>query len=176
MMKPPFYIGLDEARQALAEIGINLTPKQIKRAADPDAAGRRKLPFFVDPIDGRLKIERGTLLEMRQPRLDQRLTVRARRQHIGCHAQGERPEIARADNMRDGLMRHATLNQCGKAFRFVHVAQPEQHILAAKLERMRHKQFRIEPRRIAHYRKTRRRITQGLGGTLHHWITASPRA
>ncbi|OPF64405.1 hypothetical protein [Hydrogenophaga sp. H7] len=64
MTKPPFYIGLDEAREALAEIGINLTPKQIKRAADPDAAGRRKLPFFVDPIDGRLKIERGTLLEI----------------------------------------------------------------------------------------------------------------
>ncbi|KWT72325.1 MULTISPECIES: hypothetical protein [unclassified Variovorax] len=64
MTKPPFYIGLEEARQALSEIGINLTPKQIKRAADPDAAGRRKLPFFVDPIDGRLKIERGTLLEI----------------------------------------------------------------------------------------------------------------
>ena len=64
MTKLPFYIGLEEARQALAEIGINLNPKQIKRAADPDAAGRRKLPFFVDPIDGRLKIERGTLLEI----------------------------------------------------------------------------------------------------------------
>lgn len=64
MTKPPFYIGLDEARQTLAEIGINLTAKQIKRAADPDAAGRRKLPFFVDPIDGRLKIERGTLMEI----------------------------------------------------------------------------------------------------------------
>lgn len=64
MTKPPFYIGLEEARQALAEVGITLTPKQIKRAANPDAAGRRKLPFFVDPIDGRLKIERGTLLEI----------------------------------------------------------------------------------------------------------------
>ena len=64
MTKPPFYIGLEEAREALAQIGIALTPKQIKRAADPDAAGRRKLPFFVDPIDGRLKIERGTLLEI----------------------------------------------------------------------------------------------------------------
>lgn len=64
MTKTPFYIGLEEARQALAEIGINLSPKQLKRAADPDAAGRRKLPFFVDPIDGRLKIERGTLLEI----------------------------------------------------------------------------------------------------------------
>jgi hypothetical protein len=64
MTKQPFYIGLDEARQLLADIGINLSPKQIKRAADPDATGRRKLPFFVDPIDGRLKIERGTLMEI----------------------------------------------------------------------------------------------------------------
>lgn len=63
-MKQPFYIGLEEARGTLAEIGINLTAKQLKRAADPDANGRRKLPFFVDPIDKRLKIERGTLLEI----------------------------------------------------------------------------------------------------------------
>lgn len=83
MMKPPFYIGLDEARQALAEIGINLSPKQIKRAADPDAAGRRKLPFFVDPIDGRLKIERGTLLEIYM-----RCQVEAER---AAHVQTARP-------------------------------------------------------------------------------------
>jgi hypothetical protein len=63
-MKQPYFIGLDEARAVLAEIGIELTSKQIKRAADPDATGRRKLPFFVDPIEGRLKIERGTLLEI----------------------------------------------------------------------------------------------------------------
>jgi hypothetical protein len=63
-MTGPFYIGLEEARAALASIGIELTPKQIKRAADPDANGKRKLPFFVDPIDKRLKIERGTLLEI----------------------------------------------------------------------------------------------------------------
>lgn len=63
-MKTPFYIGLNEARIALSEIGITLTPRQIKRAADPDAHGNRKLPFFVDPIDRRLKIERGTLLSI----------------------------------------------------------------------------------------------------------------
>jgi hypothetical protein len=63
-MQQPFYIGLEEARAALAEIGITLTAKQLKRAADPDAEGRRKLPFFVDPIDHRLKIERNTLLSI----------------------------------------------------------------------------------------------------------------
>lgn len=63
-MAGPFYIGLEEARTVLAEIGIELTPKQLKRAADPDGCGKRKLPFFVDPIDQRLKIERGTLLEI----------------------------------------------------------------------------------------------------------------
>ena len=63
-MRVPFYIGLEEARVALSEIGIDLTRRQIKRAADPDAHGQRKLPFFVDPIDRRLKIEKGTLLEI----------------------------------------------------------------------------------------------------------------
>lgn len=63
-MKAPFYIGLEEARVTLSEIGITLTQRQIKRAADPDAHGNRKLPFFVDPIDRRLKIEKGTLLEI----------------------------------------------------------------------------------------------------------------
>lgn len=61
-MKPPCYIGLQQAREVLAEMGIDLNERQIKRAADPDARGRRKLPFFVDPIDGRLKIEKGSLV------------------------------------------------------------------------------------------------------------------
>ena len=60
----PHYIRIDEARTVLASIGIDLTARQIKRAADPDAHGRRKLPFFVDPIDNRLKIDRDTLLEI----------------------------------------------------------------------------------------------------------------
>jgi hypothetical protein len=65
-MKPPTYINLEQARQVLAEMGVELNERQIKRAADPDAAGRRKLPFFVDPIDGRLKIEKGTLVKIYQ--------------------------------------------------------------------------------------------------------------
>lgn len=63
-MKPPYYIGLESAREVLAEMGIDLKEKQIKRAADPDIYGRRKLPFFVDPIDGKLKIEKGTLVDI----------------------------------------------------------------------------------------------------------------
>ena len=30
----------------------------MKRAADKDVHGRRKLPFFIDPIDGKLKIQK----------------------------------------------------------------------------------------------------------------------
>lgn len=63
-MKQPCYIGLEQARQVLADMGVDLTPRQIKRAAEPDANGKRKLPFFVDPIEGKLKIERGTLLRI----------------------------------------------------------------------------------------------------------------
>lgn len=64
MKMPPQYIGLEQARQVLAEMGVELNPRQMKRAADKDAMGKRKLPFFVDPIEGTLKIERGTLVEI----------------------------------------------------------------------------------------------------------------
>jgi hypothetical protein len=60
-MEMPVYISLSEARTKLAEMGIALSDRQIKRAADKDAHGKRKLPFFVDPITGTLKIEKGAL-------------------------------------------------------------------------------------------------------------------
>ncbi len=63
-MKPPCYIGLSEARGVLAEMGVELNDRQMKRAAEKDASGQRKLPFFVDPIDGRLKIEKGSLVNI----------------------------------------------------------------------------------------------------------------
>jgi hypothetical protein len=61
-VKQPHYIGLDEARAVLSEMGIVLSARQMKRAADKDAEGRRKLPFFIDPIEGTLKIEKDTLV------------------------------------------------------------------------------------------------------------------
>ena len=61
MIRQPQYIDLEEARQVLAEMGVALSPRQMKRAADMDARGRRKLPFFLDPIEGKLKIEKNTL-------------------------------------------------------------------------------------------------------------------
>ena len=66
MKLPPCYIGLEQARQVLADIGVELTPRQMKRAADRDANGHRKLPFFVDPVEGTLKIEKGTLVAIYQ--------------------------------------------------------------------------------------------------------------
>lgn len=63
-MYNPRYLDLGAARKALSEIGIQLTPRQMKRAAEMDAHGNRKLPFFIDPIDKRLKIEKGKLLEI----------------------------------------------------------------------------------------------------------------
>ena len=61
-MKQPCYLGLDEARQVLAAMGIHLTERQMQRAAEQDAHGRRKLPFFVDPIQHKLMIEKDDLL------------------------------------------------------------------------------------------------------------------
>lgn len=63
-MKLPCYIDLEQARQVLAEMGVELNARQMKRAADKDANGCRKLPFFVDPIDGKLKIEKGALMRI----------------------------------------------------------------------------------------------------------------
>lgn len=63
-MKPPCYIDLDQARQVLAEMGIELNTRQMRRAADKDAHGKRKLPFFVDPVEGKLKIEKGALVRI----------------------------------------------------------------------------------------------------------------
>lgn len=61
-MYVPEYIDLKTARDVLEEIGIYLNERQMKRAAEMDALGKRKIPFFKDPIDGRLKIEKRKLL------------------------------------------------------------------------------------------------------------------
>jgi hypothetical protein len=36
----------------------------MQRAAEQDAQGRRKLPFFVDPIESNLKIGKGDLISI----------------------------------------------------------------------------------------------------------------
>ena len=78
-MKLPFYIDLGQAREALAEIGVELNERQMKRAAETDAKGRRKLPFFVDPIDGKLKIEKQSLLAAyRQRQMEAERSLRPR--------------------------------------------------------------------------------------------------
>ena len=64
MNKQPHYIGLEEARQLLAQLGVRLTRRQMQRAAEQDAQGRRKLPFFVDPIERKLKIEKNDLVSI----------------------------------------------------------------------------------------------------------------
>jgi hypothetical protein len=58
----PYYLDIEQASELLAEMNIHLTRRQIKRSSEMDAQGRRKLPWFIDPIEGRLKIERNALL------------------------------------------------------------------------------------------------------------------
>ena len=65
-MNIPTYIDLRQARELLERMGVKFSLRQIKRAAEKNAAGQRKLPFFVDPIDKRLKIEKGTLVRIYQ--------------------------------------------------------------------------------------------------------------
>jgi DNA-directed RNA polymerase subunit H (RpoH/RPB5) len=70
-LKNPQYIDLEQARTVLSEMGVELNERQMKRAAEKDAHGRRKLPFFVDPIEKKLKIEKGTLVNIyRQLQID----------------------------------------------------------------------------------------------------------
>ena len=61
-MKVPIYLSLEEARQLLSDMGVELTERQMQRAAETDAKGRRKLPFFRDPVQGKLRIEKGSLV------------------------------------------------------------------------------------------------------------------
>lgn len=60
----PHYLNLGEAQQLLTEMGVEFNDRQMKRAAEPDAHGKRKLPFFIDPVDGRLKIEKQALINV----------------------------------------------------------------------------------------------------------------
>jgi hypothetical protein len=71
-MKHPCYINLEQARHVLAEMGVKLSSRQIKRAAEPDATGKRKLPFFLDPIENKLTIEKGTLVSIASCRSKQK--------------------------------------------------------------------------------------------------------
>jgi len=64
MIKQPHYIGLEEARPLLPQMGVQLPLRQMQRAAEQDAQGRRKLPFFVDPIERKLKIEKNDLVSI----------------------------------------------------------------------------------------------------------------
>jgi hypothetical protein len=64
VIRQPHYIGLEEARQLLAQMGVQVTLRQMQRAAEQDAHGRRKLPFFVDPIERKLKIEKNDLISI----------------------------------------------------------------------------------------------------------------
>lgn len=55
-------MNIDEARELLSKMGLKVTRRQMKRAAEKDPSGCRKLPFFIDPIDKKLKIEQGDLV------------------------------------------------------------------------------------------------------------------
>jgi hypothetical protein len=63
-MSAPCYLTLDPGRDVLAEMGVELTPRQMKRAPDKDAQGRTKFPFFIDTIEEKLRIEKGTLVRI----------------------------------------------------------------------------------------------------------------
>jgi len=60
----PIYLDVAGAREALQSVGVDLSERQIRRAAEMDGNGQRRLPFFLDPIEHRLKIEKSLLLSV----------------------------------------------------------------------------------------------------------------
>jgi len=56
------YLDFDQVGALLKEMNIHLSRRQVKRSSEMNAQGKRKLPWFIDPIDGRLKIERNDVL------------------------------------------------------------------------------------------------------------------
>lgn len=58
------FLDIQQAREVLADIGIILSDRQMRRAAEPDANGVRKLPFFRDPITKRLVIAENALKQV----------------------------------------------------------------------------------------------------------------
>jgi hypothetical protein len=60
--KRAHYLDFDQVGALLDEMNIHLSRRQVKRSSEMNAQGKRKLPWFIDPIDGRLKIERNALL------------------------------------------------------------------------------------------------------------------
>ena len=57
-------LDVDQARNLLSDLGIVLNERQMRRAVEPDAQGRRKLPFFRDPITKRLVIAEDALKQV----------------------------------------------------------------------------------------------------------------
>ncbi|ODT65017.1 MAG: hypothetical protein ABS75_33225 [Pelagibacterium sp. SCN 63-23] len=61
-MEIPHYLTVQDAQSLLAQMNVHVNIRQLKRTAEMDGAGKRKLPWFVDPIEGRLMIEKSALL------------------------------------------------------------------------------------------------------------------
>jgi hypothetical protein len=60
--KRAHYLDFDQVGALLDEMNIHLSRRQVKRSSEMNGQGKRKLPWFIDPIDGRLKIERNDVL------------------------------------------------------------------------------------------------------------------
>ena len=63
-MPKPHFIDLYQAINVLAEYGIEYSERQMRRAAEKDANGIRKLPYFIDPIDKKMKNDKNTLISI----------------------------------------------------------------------------------------------------------------
>lgn len=53
----------DQAVEKLRSMGLDVNERQITRAASPNERNKRTLPFFKDPITGKLVIDEEALVK-----------------------------------------------------------------------------------------------------------------
>lgn len=58
------YLDAEGARKVLAELGIDLNERQIRRTKEPRLDGKPALPWFRDPITKKLLISEAHLRTM----------------------------------------------------------------------------------------------------------------
>jgi hypothetical protein len=113
-----------------------------------------------DPVP-RSRMRRGP--EMAERGLDHGFAVGPGDQHIRAHLETQRPEVARAGDVRDRLMREAAGEKRVRLHRHGEVAQAEQHLAPLQPGGMRCDQLGIEPGRVADGRKPGRRVAEPMG-------------
>jgi len=81
-MKQPCYLGLEDARQVLAEMGVNLSLRQMQRAAEQDAQVDKVLKELE--VDGKPRLRVMNKIDLLLPKQRESLLDDANRVHVSA--------------------------------------------------------------------------------------------